>query len=62
MNPPLLCVCNFVPEAEVRRAIRAGAHTLAAVQAACGAGTACSACQHHILRLLREETGEAPLR
>ena len=39
-----VCVCNAVAKREVHLAILDGAHTVAAVAIACGAGTDCGAC------------------
>ncbi len=44
-----------VEEAEVRRAIRAGARTVDDVGAACEAGTGCGSCRGPIGVLLEEE-------
>ncbi|MEZ4475568.1 MAG: cyclic nucleotide-binding domain-containing protein [bacterium] len=48
----LLCVCLQVPRAEVRRAVRAGCHDVAAVQGRTGCGTVCGGCVPAIVDLL----------
>lgn len=53
----LVCACNFVKEAELRSAIRAGADSLAALRACMAVCDTCTACQARILQLLAEEAG-----
>ena len=48
----ILCLCRGVPENVVCAAIRAGAGTLNDVEAMCGAGSDCGACQTMIEELL----------
>jgi nitrite reductase (NADH) large subunit len=51
-----ICSCHAVGDAQIRRAIHAGARTVAAVGAACAAGTGCGSCRPEIARLLRMRT------
>jgi bacterioferritin-associated ferredoxin len=51
-----VCICARVRECEVRRAIRAGAHTEDAVGDACEAGTNCGTCRDRIGELIDQET------
>ncbi|MFZ5896724.1 MAG: (2Fe-2S)-binding protein [Myxococcota bacterium] len=51
----LICHCNSLCDREIRAAIQAGADTVEAVGAACGAGTCCGGCEPMIERLLRLE-------
>lgn len=51
----VVCLCRGVRCNEVRRVIRAGAHTVEAVGAACGAGTDCGGCRGTVDDLLDEE-------
>jgi len=53
-----VCVCRAVTDREVKAAIDAGAHTVAAVTKACCAGDDCGAC-HGVIRDLIEERHEA---
>jgi len=52
-----VCICARVREAEVREAIRTGAHTEEAVGLACGAGTGCGTCLDRVCDMLLEEQG-----
>ncbi|WP_431284902.1 molybdopterin oxidoreductase family protein [Humitalea sp. 24SJ18S-53] len=49
---PTLCACHGVTRAQVQAAIAAGAQNIAAVGAACAAGTGCGACRPEIGMLL----------
>jgi bacterioferritin-associated ferredoxin len=49
-----LCQCLNVSEAEIKRAIRAGATTVDAVGERCEAGTGCGSCRGGIEILLQE--------
>jgi len=44
----ILCVCRRVSEREVDAAVRAGARSVDAVGARCGAGTDCGSCREAI--------------
>ena len=52
-----VCCCNAVTDETVRAAIDAGAHTVEAVTAACGAGGDCGACHPMIEELIEARTG-----
>jgi bacterioferritin-associated ferredoxin len=47
-NPMILCICQSVTDREVDAAIRDGAHSLADVSQACGAGGDCGSCRRSI--------------
>jgi bacterioferritin-associated ferredoxin len=53
-----VCVCLAVPQSEVERAIREGAHTREAVTRACKAGGDCGAC-HGMIHTMIEDHLEA---
>lgn len=55
-----VCLCHGVNTASIREAIGAGAASVRAVGAACGAGTDCSRCLPHIKALLREHAENEP--
>lgn len=56
-----VCICARVRECEVRRAVRAGAHTEEAVGDACEAGTGCGSCLDRIADLIDGElVGSGP--
>ena len=48
----IICSCATVSKSEIQRAIRAGAHTLAALGEACEAGTGCQSCHADLHTLL----------
>ena len=48
----LVCLCGPASDDDVRTAIAAGADSIAAVGAACGAGTGCRGCHATIADLL----------
>ena len=50
-----VCICARVRECEIRRVIRAGAHTEEAVGDACDAGTGCGTCLDRIADLIEGE-------
>jgi len=50
----LICQCRGAAEEDIRRAVRAGARTVAAIGSACGAGTECGSCRPELAALLRE--------
>ena len=49
------CACTGVGERRLRRIVRHGATTAAAVGEACGAGTECGACLEDLATLIAEE-------
>lgn len=51
------CLCRAVTERSVRDAVAAGASTVSAVRASCGAGTGCGGCLPSVRRLVRETLG-----
>jgi len=53
----ILCICQAVTDREVDAAIRAGAHSLAEVSKACGAGGNCGSCQHTIRERIKGACG-----
>lgn len=54
-----VCLCERVSERQVRRAIRRGAHDVAAVGEKCGAGTDCGSCRKRIRDLIEEEAARS---
>ena len=48
----IVCHCEVVRERTIVKAIHRGAHTLADVQAACGAVTNCGGCTPAVMDLL----------
>jgi bacterioferritin-associated ferredoxin len=56
-----VCICARVRECEIRRVIRAGAHTEDAVGDACGAGTGCGTCLDRVADLIEAEVPNAVL-
>ena len=56
-----VCICARVRECEIRRVIRAGAHTEDAVGDACGAGTGCGTCLDRVADLIEAEVPDAVL-
>ena len=58
----VVCACHAVSESRIRAAIEAGATDVAAVGAACAAGTGCGSCRPEIAALLRpRERAALPL-
>ena len=51
-----VCICARVRECEIRKAIRAGAHTEDAVGDECGAGTGCGTCLDRVGEIIDQET------
>lgn len=51
------CLCRAVTERSVLDAVAAGASTVSAVRATCGAGTGCGGCLPSLRRMLRECLG-----
>jgi len=56
----IVCHCEVVRDRAIVKAIHRGAHTLADVQAACGAGTSCGGCAPAVMDLLARHCGMAP--
>ena len=57
----IVCICARVRECELRRAVRAGAHSEEAVGDACGAGTGCGMCLDRVGELIEQEAPAARL-
>jgi bacterioferritin-associated ferredoxin len=51
----IVCICRNVCEGTIRRAIGAGATTVGAVGAHCGAGTDCGSCRRDVALLIADE-------
>lgn len=49
------CACNGVGERRLRRIVRRGATTPAAIGEACGAGADCGACLEDLAELIADE-------
>lgn len=65
MSRKLICVCNFVPEREIVKAIDKGATHLEDIKNLTSAGTSCGRCHPAIENLLensRNEKGKAQFR
>ncbi len=54
-----VCACRGIDEKTIRQVIHAGARSLEAVLAACGAGSECGSCRPEIQQMLRREYAEA---
>jgi bacterioferritin-associated ferredoxin len=50
-----VCICRGVTVATVRAAVGRGAHSVDAVEAACGAGGDCGTCRAEIARIVRAQ-------
>lgn len=62
MSRKLLCLCNEVEEAKVRKAIRKGElYFLPAISEATGAGTGCGRCRSLIQDMIDEEKERLPV-
>jgi bacterioferritin-associated ferredoxin len=53
----ILCLCQSVTDHEVDAVIRRGAHSVAAVSRACGAGSDCGCCNRMIERRIEQACG-----
>jgi len=58
----VLCICRAVTECEIDAAVRAGARSVDAVGACCGAGTDCGACREAIEARIEGSCAACPLR
>ena len=62
----ILCICQSVTDREIDAAIRNGAHSLADVSSACGAGDDCGCCKGSIEQRIRRacaaDCGDCPRR
>lgn len=54
MARKLLCVCNFIPDRDILKAIEKGATDLEDIKDFTGAGTSCGRCHPAIENLLKE--------
>ena len=52
----IVCICARVAECELRKVVRAGAHTEDAVGDACGAGAHCGTCLDRIEDIIVQES------
>ncbi len=48
----IVCLCKGITDADIRRAIAAGATTVSQLGASCGAGTECGGCRPVLYQLL----------
>lgn len=55
MARKLLCVCNFIPERDISKAIEKGATVLEDIKEYTGAGTSCGRCHPAIENILKEQ-------
>jgi NAD(P)H-nitrite reductase large subunit len=53
MARKLLCVCNFIPDREILKAIENGATDLEDIKEYTGAGTSCGRCRPAIENILK---------
>ena len=53
----IVCFCRALSESDLHRVVAAGAWTVEAVTAACGAGTDCGACQSVVEDVVVEASG-----
>jgi bacterioferritin-associated ferredoxin len=58
----VLCICRAVTEREIDAAVRAGARSVDAVAACCGAGTDCGACREAIAERIEDSCAACPRR
>ena len=61
----IVCQCKGVTDTTVRKAVRAGASTVAEIGCACLAGTDCGGCHETLVKILcseQEETRGKPAR
>jgi bacterioferritin-associated ferredoxin len=60
MARKLVCVCNFISEKEILKAIDEGASDLEDIKILTGAGTSCGRCHPAVILLLKERTTAKP--
>jgi bacterioferritin-associated ferredoxin len=58
----VLCICRAVTDREIDAAVRAGARSVDAVSACCGAGTDCGACRDAIEARIEDSCASCPRR
>jgi bacterioferritin-associated ferredoxin len=51
----IVCHCRGVSDREIRRCVRAGQGTVAAVSEACGASTGCGGCRPLVKKIVESE-------
>lgn len=56
-----VCICHGISDRRVREAVREGADSFEALQAATGVGTCCGACEPTARALVEEALVEQPL-
>jgi len=56
----VLCICRVVTEREIDAAVHAGARSVDAVAACCGAGTDCGACREAIEARIEDSCAACP--
>lgn len=50
----IVCICQNVPERNIRQAVEAGATTMPQLRDQLGVGTCCGKCHPHAKKVLRE--------
>jgi bacterioferritin-associated ferredoxin len=58
----VLCICRAITEREIDAHVRAGASSVDAVAACCGAGTDCGACVEAIAQRIEDSCSSCPRR
>jgi len=58
----VLCICRAVTDREIDAAVSAGARSVDAVGACCGAGTDCGACRDAIEARIEDSCASCPRR
>jgi len=58
----VLCICRAVTDREIDAAVSAGARSVDAVGACCGAGTDCGACREAIEARIQGSCAACPVR
>ena len=53
-NPVYICICNAVTDKEIRKAAKAGANSLSALQEELGVAINCGSCSEDAAAILRE--------
>ena len=56
----VLCICRAVTDREIDAAVHAGARSVDAVGACCGAGTDCGACREAIAQRIEDSCAACP--
>lgn len=55
MSRKLVCICNFIPDRDILKAIEKGASDLKEIKKYTGAGTSCGRCHPAIENMLKEQ-------